>query len=394
MAKAPTTRPGSTTANLRYGTIMHGGHVINDRPLYVRIRAPQLSVARAVELRINHQYQDSAVARTHDEGIVYAFTPRQYDGDWEHFVGVLTHLYLDMTPGAGALRANMLAEEAVKPGAMLMNISYCWEGLGREAISAIQPLYTHRSPDVAYAAARAGAFLGDYVAGEVLADMARSDLHPFQLNAVQVLGKLPASVRIDRVMTQVLTSRNTLARVAAYHVLAEHDSPVILSKDVNGGFTIDRVLCEGEPLVYATRTGRPRIAIFGETVALNTPIMFRTLEDRFTISTGAEAGTVTLFDRTSDVSGITVRMRPDVMELIYRLGGGTDDRLRFGYAEVVGILHGLSDGRHLAAAFVLQDLPGLQEAIEDAPPIIEPSGPPAASAGDSPGSVSAVNIGK
>lgn len=390
----PATRPASTTANLRHGTIMHGGYVVDDRPLNVRVRNPQLSIARAIELRIGHQFQDPNVASTRDEGIVHTFVPHQYAGDWEHFVGVMTHLYLDATPGSGALRAKMLADEAVKPDAKLMDISYCWEGIGEEAVATIQPLYTHRATDVAYAAARAGAFIGDYAAEEALADMARSDLHPFQLNAVQTLGRLPASTRIDRVMAEVLTSKNTLVRIAGYEVLARHESPAILSKEV-GGFTIDRVLCDGDPLVYATRTGQPRIALFGRNVTLNTPIMFRTLEDRFTISTGTQPGTVTLFDRTSDTQGITVRMRPDVMELIYRLGGGTEDRLRFGYADVVGILQGLSEGRHLAASFVLQDLPGLQEALEDAPPIIEPAGPPAASGdGNAAGSLSAVNIGK
>jgi hypothetical protein len=392
--RSPSTRPtsSSSSANLRQGTIMHGGYVVNDRPFQIRVRNPQLSVARGIELRINHQFQDTNVARTRDEGIVYAFTPHAFAGDWEHFVGVMTHLYLDVTPGAGALKAKMLADEAVKPDAKLMDISYCWEGLGKEAIGAVQPLYTHRNADVAYAAARAGAFVSDAAAEEALADMARSDTHPFQLNAVQTLGQLAPSPRIDRVLAEVLTSKNTLVRIAAYDTLAAHDSPVILSKEV-GHFVIDRVLCEGDPLVYATRTGRPRIAIFGRSVTLNTPMMFRTLEDRFTISTGTDPGVITLFDRTSDTSGITVRMRPDVMELIYRLGGGTEDRLRFGYADIVGILQGLSDGRHLAANFVLQDLPGLQEAIEDAPPIIEPAGPPAASTGGAAGGMSAVNIG-
>jgi hypothetical protein len=392
-SRSSSTRPSGTSANLRNGTIMDGGYVVEDRPLYVRVRAPQLSVARAIELRIHHQFQDTSAARTKDEGIVFAFVPRQYDGDSEHFLGVLTHLYLDTTPGSGALRARMLAEEAAKSDAKLLDISYCWEGLGKEAIPAVQPLYTHHGPDVAYAAARAGAFVGDYAAEEALADMARADAHPFQLNAVQTLGQLTPSTRIDRVLADVLTSKNTLARIAAYDVLAAHESPVILSKQV-GHFTIDRVLCEGEPLVYATRTGRPRIGIFGKTVSIRTPIMFRTLEDRFTISTGVDAGTLTMFDRTSDPAGVTVRTRPDVMEIIYRLGGGTEDRLRFGYADIVGILQGLNDGRHLAANFVLQDLPGLQESIEDAPPIIEPAGPPAAGVGAAAGSLSAANVEK
>jgi hypothetical protein len=73
---------------------------------------------------------------------------------------------------------------------------------------------------------------------------------------------------------------------------------------------------------------------------------------------------------------------PDLHELIYRLGGGSDDGFRFGYSDLVGILQGLSDGHHIAAAFMLQDSPALHDAIDDAPPLVEPSAPPAGRKGD------------
>src|SRR6185295_7051316 len=115
---------------LRNGTIMSGGVMTDDRPLKLRARNPQLSITRSIEMRIDQRFQENAgdpIARTQDEAIVSVFVPRSFNGDWEHFIGVAAHLYLDATPGTGLLKAKMLAAEAIKPNAMLMDISFCWK---------------------------------------------------------------------------------------------------------------------------------------------------------------------------------------------------------------------------------------------------------------------------
>src|SRR5205814_1658827 len=109
-----------------------------------------------------------------------------------------------------------LAAEAVKPGAPLMDISYCWEGIGEESLPVVQKLYTNASADVAFAAARAGAFIGDSSADETMQEIARNDSNPFQLNAVKVLGALPTSPRVDRMLGALLATKNALVRVEAY----------------------------------------------------------------------------------------------------------------------------------------------------------------------------------
>jgi hypothetical protein len=235
---------------------------------------------------------------------------------------------------------------------------------------------------VAFAAARAGAFIGDASADETVLEMARADSHPFQLNAVKVLGALPSSPRVDRMLSQLLASRNALVRIEAYRVLADHESPFVLSRAVEGQFVIDQVMSEGPPLVYATRSGIPRIAIFGQSLSLNLPIMYTTMEDQLTISTAPGGQSITIFDRTNNLrpNGVQVKLRPDLYEMVWRLAGGSDDGFRFGYSDLVGILQGLSDGKHIGATFVLQDLPSVRDAVEDAPPIIDPKGRPVAEA--------------
>ena len=120
----------------------------------------------STELLPKIQVPIHAVAFSQDEGIVNLFVPESYRGDWEHFAGVAMHLYIASSPEFALIKGRQLAEEAVKDGAPLADISYCWEGLGVEALPAIVPLMTHEKPDVAFFAARAAAFLGEPIAME------------------------------------------------------------------------------------------------------------------------------------------------------------------------------------------------------------------------------------
>lgn len=364
-------------AALRGGTSMNGGLVMQDRPIWLRLRVPQLSLARAMEALIDQRYASDATAKTQDEGVVQCYLPRQFKGDWEHFAGVVTHLYLR---GVGAAKARELADEALKPDALLQDISYCWEGIGGDALPFVRPLYSNASPQVSFAAARAGAFIGDAAAEEALLQMAKADSHPFQLNAVKVLGGMNPSPRIDNMLAALLSVNNALVRVEAYRILAERESPVVLSKPVRGLFLLDRVVSDGPPLVYASRSGVPRIALFGEPLTLKMPVIFSAMNSKLTFSTTADGRSVVVFDRTDpqNPAGVQTRSSPDLLELVYRLGGGGSDGLRMTYAELVGILQKLSEEQKISAAFVLQDVPVMEDAIDDAPPIIEPDGNPPA----------------
>jgi hypothetical protein len=368
----------SAATTLRTGTILGGGTVLSDRPIWLRVRTPQLSLARAMEFVIDQRFQSDQVARTQDEGVVFLFVPRQYNGDWEHFMGVVRHLYLNTSPGFKAMKAKELAEEAVKPDAPLSNISYAFEGLGDAALPYLRPLYANGSGKVAFSAARAGAFIGDPTAIDALGDIAEADGHAFQLQAVQVLGSMTPSTRITRMLSMLLSKQNALVRIAAYEILIKHGAANnVLTKKFRG-FTVDRVFGGGPPLIYATRSGEPRIALFGDNLRLNTPMVFNAMDDRFTIAAAADNRMLTIFDRTKEISGRQARIAPDLIELVMTLGGPSEQSFRFSYAELVGVLKSLSESKHTPAAFVLQDLPALQEAIEEAPPIVEPDGTTAA----------------
>lgn len=398
----------------RQGVIMDGGIANVDQPLILRMRSPQRSLIRQIEYRIAQHFLDPTVASAKDEAILHLKVPERFNGDWEHFLGVAMNLFLDGTPETLVIRAQQLAEEALKPDAPLQNISYAWEGMGSVALPAILPLMEPGKPEgVQFAAARAAAFIGDPGAQTALLRMAMTEGHLFQTDAVRVLGSLRSTPMVNSAIRQLLESPSALVRIEAYRMLARNRDRSIVSVILpqpgrDERFVLDMVSSSQPPLIYATRSGIPRIAIIGSGLQIQTPITFTALDDRFMVtSRPGEPGILIFHRRDGSARPVQVSATQRLDEFVGWIGGGSrDPMLRFDltYGEIVAILQALADqGRivtggpaegQVAVNFVLQDAPGVEDLIADAPRIVprgrEPSpedpalGPPEPRAPDGP----------
>ena len=388
------TNPTSPEArnSLRQGVIPGGGVAMMDRPLVLRLRQPQLAAARFIQFRIGQAFQSNATAAAKDEALIAIYVPEKFGADWEHFSQVVRHLYLDSRPEFVVVKARQLAEEAVKPDAPLLDISYCWEAMGPSALPFVTPLMTSDKPEVAFAAARAAAFIGDGSAQSVLMQMARTTGHAFQLAAVQTLAKMPATPEINQLLRGLLDVNESLVRVEAYRALAANGDSSIISRPVvrptgDPSFMLDIVPSQGPPLIWASRSGIPRIAVFGNKPRMSLSGVFSAMDNRLTISAVQERDLLNIFYRGPELKDpVSVLSSPDLTELIGRLGGQGapgDSRLNFDYCEVVSLLQAMTDQHRLAAAssslggkrdlvaFVLQEAPRVQREIESAPMIPE-----------------------
>lgn len=385
---------GATKRSLRSGLVLGGGQVMADRPLLLRLREPERRLSKNIEFRVNEAFHQDKVCTAFDEGFCQLWLPDKYADDWEHFAKLVQHVYLQGGSEAFArAKARQLVEEAHKPGAPLQDISYCWEGLGEYALSAIAPLMTDPSEDVRFAAARAAAYIGDPsgAAERALYDIASNDQSPRQVAAVQVLGKVPNSRAINQLLRSLLDSDQTTVRVEAYNILARAGDPAIsrqlvrsASQPLNQKFVLDFVHCKGKPLIYATRIGVPRIAIFGNVPEMTIPVSFSAMDERLMIASQAVGHDVTIFYRNAHLRRpVQMSCPSDVANLLMRLAGQMDDgtgELDFSYAEIVAILQSMTTqqtlrvtspttGEPIAAAFLLQADSNLRDVIDNAPSI-------------------------
>jgi hypothetical protein len=189
-------------------------------------------------------------------------------------------------------------------------------------------------------------------------------------------------------LRSLLDEQQTLVRIEAYRALADNgDSAVIARRivrpDQRLNFYLDIVPSKGPPIIYASRTGMPRIAIIGSKPEVILPALFTASDNRLMISSLQDRPLLSVYYRGPEVDKpVSVLSSPDVAELIGRLGGEGapgEARLRFNYCDIVSLIQAMSDQRKLSAspfagqqarqsvAFVLQEAPRIEQTIEEAP---------------------------
>ena len=193
------------------------------------------------------------VAAALDEGLVEVYVPKAYP----RRLGTLHRRRRAAVPqrlarASSIAKAKELTEEAVKPDAPLLEISYALEGIGEPALQYTLPLMAHPNPDVAFAMARAAAFIGDAsgAAQDALLRIAARRRTPVPArrhpDARRRCRPAPSATRS---CATCWSRRTRLARTAAYKVLVRNGDASIYTRWVSDPR-------DSRPRASATRSSR------------------------------------------------------------------------------------------------------------------------------------------
>ncbi len=395
-------------ASLRNGMVPDGGQIEFERPIVLRLRQPSTRMARVIEQRINYHFGRD-VAKAKDEAIVELrlpntgdFSPRGPD-DWQNFVGVATHLYLSSSSDYSARQAEVLAEVAKAADgdeAVLLGVSRAWQAMGVDALSAVVPLLTDSDPAVSFYAARTAAHLKQMYGNRALQAIAGDRSHPYNVAAARELGRVPPSTAVRRLTRDLLNASaagNDQVRIAAYESLLRLGlgQTGVNERAVGDNFILHLTPGDGNPIVYATRTGRPTIAVIGglrptaEVPRLSAPLLLSLFGDRLTIARSEGEDVVRMFQREARAEDAdarqdgfaSVRALPDLREVISRLGGEKvpgERAIKLNYGDVVAVLKELGDRNDIIAGrrgemvvnVRLQDLADFGNDAGDVAPVV------------------------
>ncbi len=369
-------------ASLRRAVIPDGGVVFETEPFVLKLRNPSRRMARMIEKRINYHFGvESGIAAAQDEALISVRMPEsgpwaaRGPDDWRHFLGVVLHLYF--AGGNGGYAAQQ-AEELVafatdtnRTEDELLALSYAWEGLGKPILPQLEPLIDDPDPAVAFYAARAAAHLEDPAAPDALVRMAGEKWNPYNVKATRELGKIPHSQRVARAVRRLLdedVAGSPQVRLAAYETLVRMGDPIVREEVVGEAFALHTTPGRGTPIAYASRSGRPTIALIGgfrdreSAPRLRPETLVTAFGDRLTISRPAGSEAVSLFQRRftdmsegqdiSQYDSVQQESANSLREVLSRLGGERlpgERKIRLNYGDVVALLKQMGDERVLVA---------------------------------------------
>ena len=398
----PFAEPGRPSEiNTRIGRVMGGGKVIEPQPLELLLQTPLHSRAQAITRAINERFPDgprgtNTTAKGRDDQVIQVFAPPAYKDRFNEFVQLLLHTPINQD--YPEVLAKRYTRSMIEDPSAADELSWALRAIGPRSIGFVRDIYEFPERIPRMAALRAGAHLGDTRATAFLERIAFEVNSPDRIEAIQLLGIAPGRGSVERALQELLTNETKLTvRVAAYEALMERaekfrleeliatnsarpstqrasiEQLIYLSEsriprgnpqgverqDVRGRFELD-VVPFGEPLVYVTQQGRPRIALIGQGTKLETPMFVSAWSDRLIMVAENEGSEIRLRYAPS-ASGpiLTQSMGTDLDELIKymaRDASATETRpgLGFTYSEVVGALAAIQTSGGTNASFATE----------------------------------------
>jgi len=404
----------STMQSRTVARVLAGGRVTDPMPIRLTLDVPSHQRARLIAHAINSRFPERAYAREpaakgRDDSMVELHVPRSLEARPNEFLRIVEHLPIDQS--FPRERARVYVDAMAEYPNLLEDLTWSLVALGDQALPAVRELYEVPDTPRRLAALRAGALLGDARAAPPLLDIARTGAAADRNDAISLLGELEGGPSVDMGLRELLESKTLTTRIAAYEALArraeqaeysrllaiEASRPVssgmartpeelaLISRlviparsmqgiqrvTVPGKFVLD-VAPVGEPLVYVTQQGTPRVVLFGSNLQLRRPLLASAWGDRLLVIADSEGELPRL--RYEDYRTETVRIEeistslPDLIVFMAK-DPQPEDRvpgLGMSYSEVVGALYALYDSGGTYAAFATETDRLMAELVEAA----------------------------
>jgi hypothetical protein len=404
---ADPTRKASAVAPT-VGRVLEGGMVTTPLDLALVLDNPSFSRARSIVEAIKNRFpegpgDEGPTARglsggneqTGAGGRIALRVPARFRDRPGQFLNIIRYLQIDQS--APEEYARRYVEGLKSNPGLAESLSYCLEGIGEKAIPFLRSAYDYPERLPRLAALRAGARLGDVQAAEALVPMAQTGKSLDRVEAIRLLAELDAGPTVDVALRALLSEKELLIRVTAYEALARRSERAQLTRmlaasqsraqvpgqqlswnqlellsqgSLPGGvqgvqrtlmpgkFVLDMVP-GGDPLIYITQQGRPRIVLFGDPMLIR-PLLISTWSDRLLITSDGVEDPIRLYYRNPKTQQpLQMTIPPLLSSVVPLFAHKTTPEdpapgLDLTYSETVGALHAIHQAGGTAASFATE----------------------------------------
>ncbi len=360
----------------REGIIIGGGANVRPRTLNLVTVIDSYGIVRQIRDTINRRFPaEEPIADATSPTHVHLTIPKRYQERETRFIELVRHLPLNHGVSEQEVRSRFLISELTRPDAPHHVIALCLEGIGRTSLPQLQSLYTHPRPQVNYFAARTGLRLGDGLALDAVIHHAMDANSPFRRQAIYELGESDMRHATAATLRELLNDTDPRIRIEAYEALRRVDPSSIWQVVVGrnpANFLLEMTASEGEPLIYARRSGVRRIVLIGgDRMVCRTPLLYADKSKPVLVSAreGDPNLTIVRRDRNGNIVLGPIQGPLDIPPLIRMLGQnlrtnhhGKFEGLHLDYAVILDVLHELANNNAINAEFRWEE-PSIEDVV-------------------------------
>ncbi len=271
----------TSEADKRVGYILGGGKVLDEYKISVLLREIDYRMTSGVRNRLNERFSD-AEAKAVSPNRVELVIPAKYKERKQNFVSIVKAIYLDHTPEM----INKRIMELVRKLAVLDDkeaSEAALEAIGNESVGKLATLLNSSNEEVRFRAARCMLNLGSDEGLEVLREIAMHKGSAYRVEALEAMTIAARRNYAASVCRGLLRDSDFNVRLAAYEQLLKLDDISIARSHIGRSFYLDQLAQTEYKSIYVSRSGQPRIVLFGVPIYCQDNIFVHSADGDITI---------------------------------------------------------------------------------------------------------------
>jgi len=356
---------GESVSDETEGYVLGGGKVLEEFDITISLLKPDFRLAGLIRDRLNARFGGGTATAVSD-GQIIVDVPAEYRRDKLKFAALLRSIYIVQSRDVVQEHIiELIGQLAGSPNKELSEIAL--EAIGRLSLVKLEPLLRSNDEEVKFLAARCMLNLGSDKGLEALREVARNQDSVYRIEALEAVVRSEWRQEGASLARLLLREDDIDVKLAAYKNLVALDDIAIISESVGRKFYMDQITQSDNRLIYVSRSGEPRIALFGAPLYCRRNIFIESENGEITINAAAGQEEVTIILKISgrrNVPPIRLNTSYDVSDIIRALAEepvsnirGIRPGLNISYGEVISLVKQLCEKGVITAKFRAGPLP-------------------------------------
>jgi hypothetical protein len=245
----------------KVGYVLAGGKALDEYKIILLLKKADFRMANRIRNRINGRFGDVAAKAVSSDRVEFIVPPK-YKEQKQRFVSIVTAMYLTQEPAVNTKRINAYVKGLSGSQDKYSN-EVALEAIGNECLDELGVLLELSDEKTRLHAGRCMLNLGSNAGLVALRQIALDKESAYRIEALESItfgAKRNDAVSLSR---KLLRDDDFRIRLAAYEQLRELDNVSISQGFIGRSFYLEQVTQTELKTVYVSRSGQPRIVLFG-----------------------------------------------------------------------------------------------------------------------------------
>jgi len=348
----------------KVGYVLGGGKVFDEYKVHLVFHKPDYETTSVVRNHINERFgRDTARALV--PGRIELTVPPRYRGQKQRFISMVKATYLEEGPEITKERIRTFVRKlAVSEDKYASEVAL--EAIGNESIGKLSVLLQSSDEEVRLRAGRCMLNLGSDEGLEVLIEMALDKTSAYRIEALEALTTSAERNDAASVSRRLLHDSDFDIRLAAYEQLRKLGDLAVSRELIADGFHLEQIAQTEYKGIFVSRSGRPRIVLFGAPIFCRENVFVRSDDGSVIINAPSGQRYVSLIRRRSRRSSEVAHLKSsfDLADIIQVLCDDPPNQaeqkrggLGVSYSQMIALVKQMSDKGAVRAEFRAGPMP-------------------------------------